>query len=139
RMAQADALHPFSLSTGPLLRVSLLRLAEQQHVLLLNMHHVVSDGWSMGLLVSEIGALYQAFSAGLPSPLPELPVQYADFAVWQRSWLKDEVLEQQVDWWKQQLSGAPHALELPTDFPRPPVQSFRGGLVSFRLSPQLGR
>ncbi|WP_164021357.1 non-ribosomal peptide synthetase, partial [Pyxidicoccus trucidator] len=138
-LAQQDAVRAFDLTRGPLLRASLLRLAEQQHVLLLNMHHVVSDGWSMGVLVSEIGALYQAFSAGRPSSLPELPVQYADFAVWQRSWLHGDTLDRQVSWWKQQLSGAPHALELPTDFPRPPVQSFRGGLVSFRLSPQLGR
>ncbi|WP_164021876.1 non-ribosomal peptide synthetase, partial [Pyxidicoccus trucidator] len=137
RLAGADALRPFSLATGPLLRASLLRLSEQQHVLLLNMHHVVSDGWSMGVLVGEIGALYQAFSSGQPSPLRELPVQYADFSVWQRSWLQGDALQRQIDYWKQQLSGAPAHLELPTDFPRPPVLSPRSELVPVRLPREL--
>ncbi|RKG94218.1 amino acid adenylation domain-containing protein, partial [Corallococcus sp. CA053C] len=133
RLAQEEAARPFNLAQGPLLRARLLRLSERQHVLLLNLHHVVSDGWSTGVLVREVSALYEAFRQGRPSPLPELPIQYADYAVWQRSWLQGEVLERQVSWWKQQLTGAPHALELPTDFPRPPVQSTRGGAVHFRL------
>ncbi|RKH30864.1 non-ribosomal peptide synthetase, partial [Corallococcus sicarius] len=133
RLAQEEAGTPFNLARGPLLRARLLRLSERQHVLLLNLHHVVSDGWSTGVLVREVSALYEAFRQGRPSPLPELPVQYADYAVWQRSWLQGDVLARQVSWWKQQLTGAPHALELPTDFPRPPVQSTRGGAVHFRL------
>ncbi|RKH23519.1 non-ribosomal peptide synthase/polyketide synthase, partial [Corallococcus sp. CA031C] len=133
RLAQEEAGTPFDLARGPLMRARLLRLSAHQHVLLLNLHHVVSDGWSGGVLVREVSALYEAFRQGRPSPLPELPVQYADYTVWQRSWLQGEVLERQVAWWKQQLTGAPHALELPTDFPRPPVQSARGGAVHFRL------
>ncbi|MBE4753750.1 amino acid adenylation domain-containing protein, partial [Corallococcus sp. ZKHCc1 1396] len=133
RLAREEAATPFELARGPLLRAHLLRLSEHEHVLLLNLHHVVSDGWSSGVLVREVSALYEAFRQGRPSPLPELPIQYADYAVWQRSWLQGEVLERQVAWWKQQLTGAPHALELPTDFPRPPVQSERGGAVHFRL------
>ncbi|MCY1047041.1 amino acid adenylation domain-containing protein [Corallococcus sp. bb12-1] len=133
RLALEEAGTPFDLVRGPLLRASLLRLSERQHVLLLNLHHVISDGWSSGVLVREVSALYEAFRQGRPSPLPELPLQYADYAVWQRTWLQGEVLERQVSWWKQQLTGAPQALELPTDFPRPPVQSTRGGAVHFRL------
>ncbi|WP_164021762.1 non-ribosomal peptide synthetase, partial [Pyxidicoccus trucidator] len=137
RLAEADALSPFNLSTGPLLRASLLRLAEARHALLLNMHHVVSDGWSMGVLVRELAALYEAFLADRSSPLPELPVQYADYALWQRSWLRGEGLAREVGWWKQHLSGAPAHLELPTDFPRPPVLSPRGASVPVRLSREL--
>ncbi|RYZ46381.1 MAG: amino acid adenylation domain-containing protein, partial [Myxococcaceae bacterium] len=133
RLALEEAGTPFDLARGPLLRASLLRLSVQQHVLLLNLHHVISDGWSSEVLVREVVALYEAFRQGRPSPLPELPVQYADYAVWQRSWLQGDALERQVAWWKQQLLGAPHTLELPTDFPRPPVQSMRGGSVHFRL------
>ncbi|WP_163868729.1 amino acid adenylation domain-containing protein, partial [Myxococcus eversor] len=137
--AHQDAARPFDLSRGPLLRASLLRLAPQQHVLLLNLHHAVSDGWSMGLLVREVTSLYEAYSQGLPSPLPELPLQYADYAVWQRQWLKDEVLARQVTWWKHQLAGAPAVLDLPTDFPRPPLQSFHGRTVDFQLPQALSR
>ncbi|HZH16543.1 MAG TPA: amino acid adenylation domain-containing protein, partial [Archangium sp.] len=133
RLATEEAARPFELARGPLLRTTLLRLDEQQHVLLMTMHHIVSDGWSMGVLVREVAALYQAFVSGRPSPLPELPLQYADYALWQRSWLHGEALDSQLSWWKQHLAGAPHALELPTDFPRPPAQSFRGSLVELRL------
>ncbi|HTN83814.1 MAG TPA: condensation domain-containing protein, partial [Sorangium sp.] len=121
RRAEEEGQKPFDLARGPLLRTTLLRLGEQEHVLVLTMHHIVSDGWSMGVLVRELGALYEAFSRGLPSPLPELPIQYADYAVWQRAWLSGEVLEAQLAYWKKQLSGAPPALELPTDRPRPAV------------------
>ncbi|HZF14101.1 MAG TPA: amino acid adenylation domain-containing protein, partial [Thermoanaerobaculia bacterium] len=125
-LATALALRHFDLSSGPLLRLTLFRLSNREHVLLVVMHHIVSDGWSMGVLLQEIGALYGAYSRGAGSPLPELPVQYADFAVWQRSWLAGEVLEAQLAYWREQLAGAPTLLELPTDRPRPAVQSRRG-------------
>jgi len=134
-----EARRPFDLATGPLLRRRLLRLGEQEHVLLLTMHHIVSDGWSMGVLIREIGLLYEAFSAGKSSPLPELTVQYADFAVWQREWLQGEVLQEQLAYWKKQLDGSPAALELPTDRPRPPVMSFRGAALSYQYSAELSK
>ncbi|WP_240359950.1 non-ribosomal peptide synthetase [Pyxidicoccus trucidator] len=131
-LALREAQRPFSLSTGPLLRTQLLKLGDSEHVLLVCMHHVVSDGWSMGVLVREVAALYEAFTQGRPSPLPELPVQYADYALWQRQWLQGPVLQAQLDYWRQQLHGAP-TLELPTDKPRPPLQSQRGASVSFSI------
>ncbi|WP_286191325.1 non-ribosomal peptide synthetase [Comamonas sp. JC664] len=127
RIADAEALRPFNLETGPLLRATLVRKGEEEHELVVVMHHIVSDGWSMGILVKELVALYGAFSEGKASPLPELPVQYADYAVWQREWLQGEVLEEQLGYWRRVLEGAPAALELPTDKPRPAVQSYRGG------------
>ncbi|RMF36691.1 MAG: non-ribosomal peptide synthetase, partial [Chloroflexi bacterium] len=133
RLATEEAQRPFDLSRGPLLRVTLLRLGDEEHVALLTMHHIISDGWSMRVLVQELAALYDAFSHGRPSPLPDLPIQYADFALWQREWLQGEVLEEQLAYWKQQLSGSPPVLELPTDRPRPPVQSFRGAHRPFML------
>jgi acyl carrier protein len=108
RLAGQEARRPFDLSQGPLLRATLLRLDEKDHVLLLTMHHIVSDGWSMGVLFREVSVLYEAFTTGGPSPLPELPIQYADFAVWQRQWLQGEVLEKQLDYWRKQLEAAPH-------------------------------
>ncbi|MFY0528921.1 amino acid adenylation domain-containing protein [Archangium gephyra] len=137
RLALAEATRPFDLGRGPLVRCTLLRLEDSVHVVLLTLHHIVSDGWSMGLLIREVGALYGAFLAGQPSPLPELPVQYADHAVWQRRWLRGEVMETQLSWWKQQLEGAPAVLELPSDRPRPAVQTFQGALLSTQFSPQL--
>ncbi|WNG56874.1 amino acid adenylation domain-containing protein [Archangium gephyra] len=133
RQASRVALRPFDLEHGPLIHASLFRLEERLHILVLSMHHIVSDGWSMGILVREVAALYQAFSSGLPSPLPELPLQYADYAVWQRQWLQGAALEQQLSYWRQQLSGAPAALELPTDKPRPSVQSHRGAHLEVHL------
>ncbi|MFY0568156.1 non-ribosomal peptide synthase/polyketide synthase [Archangium lansingense] len=132
-LAQQEAQRPFDLANGPLLRASLLRLASDEHVLMLVMHHIVSDGWSMGVLVREMASLYLAFASGQQPNLPPLPIQYADYAVWQRSWLQGEVLDSQLGYWKQQLSGASSALELPTDKPRPPVQMFRGGNVPVTL------
>ncbi|MFQ5794228.1 MAG: condensation domain-containing protein [Candidatus Bipolaricaulia bacterium] len=126
RLATEEARRPFDLVRGPLLRVTLLRLGEEEYVGLLIMHHIVSDGWSTGVLGRELAALYSAFSTGSPSPLPELPIQYADFARWQRKWLHGEVLETQLAYWKQQLEGAPTALELPTDRPRPAIQTDQG-------------
>ena len=125
----------FDLAHDRLLRVALLRLAADRHVLVLAMHHIVSDGWSIGVLVREVEALYAAFAQGRPSPLPELPVQYADYAVWQRRWLADGALERQLAYWTRQLAGAPAALELPTDRPRPAVPSFRGAVHHFTIDP----
>ncbi len=118
-LAQEESDRPFDLARGPLLRAVFLRLAPAEHALLLTMHHIVSDGWSMGVLVREISALYGAARAGSPSPLPELPIQYADFAVWQRGWLRGEVLERQLAYWREKLAGVPATLDLPTDRPLP--------------------
>ena len=134
RLAQVEAAQPFDLGTGPLLRATLLRLSADEHVALLTMHHIVSDGWSTGILIRELAALYQAFMQGQASPLPELPIQYADYAVWQREWSSGEVLERQLGYWREQLAGAPAQLELPTDHARPAVQSFAGSVESFRVS-----
>ncbi len=138
-LAAEEAGRPFDLARDPMLRSVLLRLAAGDHVVALTMHHVASDGWSMGILIREVAALYAAFAQGEPSPLAELPVQYADFAVWQRSWLHGEVLEQEIDWWRRQLAGLPPLLELPTDRPRPAVQSFRGATRPVRLPAELTR
>jgi amino acid adenylation domain-containing protein len=134
RLAGEEARRPFDLSTGPLLRVTLLRLGEEDHVVLFMMHHIVCDGWSMSVLMREVTALYGAYSEGRESPLEELQVQYADFAVWQREWLQGEVLEKQLGYWRGQLGGELPVLELPTDRPRPPVQSYRGATQSIMLS-----
>jgi amino acid adenylation domain-containing protein len=125
RLSGEEAAHRFDLARGPLFRTSLLRLGSREHVLLLTVHHIVSDGWSMTVLIREIAALYTAFNAGGPTPLPQLPVQYVDFAVWQREWLRGEALESQVAYWRERLAGV-QALDLPTDRPRPRVQTSRG-------------
>jgi amino acid adenylation domain-containing protein len=137
KLARQDAQTPFDLAKGPLLRVKVLQFAEQDHVLLLNMHHIVSDGWSMEVLIRELFVLNQAFSAGQPSPLPELPIQYADFSAWQHTWLSGDILGQQLDYWKRQLRGAPPTLELPIDRPRPAVLGARGAEQSVCLEPAL--
>jgi amino acid adenylation domain-containing protein/FkbM family methyltransferase len=123
----------FDLAQGPLLRASLLRLADQEHVLLLNMHHIVSDGWSMGLFVRELAQLYPALRAAWPAPLPQLPLQYADYACWQRERLRGPFLDELLAYWKQALAGAPTRLELAADRPRPAAQSFRGALHSVHV------
>ncbi|HEX2079501.1 MAG TPA: condensation domain-containing protein, partial [Longimicrobium sp.] len=133
RRAREDAARPFDLAEGPLVRAALLRVADEEHVLLLCIHHIVSDGWSSGVLLRELGALYAAYRDGGDSPLAELPVQYADFAVWQREQLQGEVLDRQIGYWKDRLLDAPALLELPTDRPRPPVQSHRGARETFGL------
>ncbi|RKH14324.1 amino acid adenylation domain-containing protein, partial [Corallococcus sp. CA053C] len=135
--AQDEAKRPFDLSKGPLLRVTLLKLAEQEHLLLLTMHHIVSDGWSMGVLVRELVALYEAFRQGLPSPLPELTLQYADYAAWQRQWLEQGALAQQLAWWRKQLDGAPQTVDLPTDRPRPTVQTHHGEQLQVLVPPSV--
>ena len=136
-LASAQARQPFDLSRGPLLRVNLIKLAPQQFVVVLVMHHIISDGWSMNILVNEITTLYEAFSADRPSPLEELTIQYADYAVWQREWLKGEVLDEQMQYWREQLSGSEFVLQMPTDKPRPAVQSFRGAMIRFEVGREI--
>ena len=126
---------PFDLSKDLPLRVLLVKLGEQQHTLLLTLHHIIADRWSVGLLMQEVAALYKAFAQGSPSSLPELSIQYADFALWQRE--QREAAEKQLPYWQQKLHNAPPLLELPTDRPRPPIQSYRGDVLAFELSPTL--
>ncbi|HYG64433.1 MAG TPA: amino acid adenylation domain-containing protein, partial [Thermoanaerobaculia bacterium] len=133
RLAGNEALRPFDLARGPLLRAALARLGDEEHLFLLTLHHAVSDEWSMAVLVREVGAIYPALAAGLPSPLPELPIQVADHAVWQREWLRGEVLEERLAWWRERLSGAPPMIELPLDRPRAAARSFRGGRVPLEV------
>jgi amino acid adenylation domain-containing protein len=137
RLVGEESGAPFDLERGPLIRGRLIRMAADDHVLLITMHHVVSDGWSMGVFTRELSALYGAFRRGEGDPLPELPVQYADYAAWQRRWVGGEVLEQQAAYWHGTLAGAPERLELPTDRPRPARQSFAGGTVSLELDEEL--
>ncbi len=137
RLAHAESQQPFDLAEGPLFRVKLIRLAEDEHVTLFTLHHIIADGWSMGVLLREMALLYNAFRHERPSPLPPLPIQYVDFAAWQREWLKGEVLERQLAYWKQQLAGSPPLLELPTDRPRPAVYSFRGAQLHLLLPKEL--
>jgi amino acid adenylation domain-containing protein len=133
RRAGEEAGRVFDLSAGPLFRAALLRVGAEDHVLLLSMHHAVSDGWSMGVLYRELAALYEAYREGGESPLPELAVQYADYAAWQREQLRGEALDRQLTYWKERLAGAPELLELPTDRPRPAVQTYRGATVPVDL------
>ena len=137
RLIAEEAKQPFDLTRGPLLRVTLLRVDEEEHLFLLTMSHIVSDGWSMGVFGRELAMLYGAFSTGKPSPLPELSIQYADFAHWQRHWLQDEVLDTQITYWKQQLDADLPPLDLPTAHPRPAIQTFRGTRQSLLLSRDL--
>lgn len=132
----AEIEHPFNLSSGPLLRVKLLVLSNTEHILLLNMHHIICDDWSIGVLIRELGMLYTAFAQNQPSPLLELPLQYADFAHWQREWLQGEVLQTQLTYWQQQLNGI-SMLHLPTDKPRPAIQSYEGATQFFELPKKL--
>jgi amino acid adenylation domain-containing protein len=134
RLIAEEAAQPFDLEHGPLMRTALLHLDETDHVLLLSIHHIISDGWSMGVLVREAAALYEAEIEGRELALPELPIQYADFAAWQREWLQGDVLGEQLNYWLTQLEGAPPALELPTDRPRPAIVSYRGGRAEFLVS-----
>ncbi len=133
RLMREEAARPFELTACSLIRGRLLRLSVQQHILQLTMHHIVSDGWSMGVLVRELAALYAAFAAGRPSPLPELPLQYGDYAAWQRQRLSGEAREGQLAYWKRRLEGCPEFLDLPTDHPRPATRSHRGSSLAFSL------
>ena len=137
RLSVEEAGHVFSLESGPLLRARLIKQREDEHVVLFTMHHIVSDGWSMGVLVKEVGALYSSYVAGEESALEELSIQYADYAAWQRDWLQGQVLEAELSYWREQLAGAPAVLELPTDYPRPAVPTMRGALDTFKLAPVL--
>ena len=137
RIASGQAQGPFDLSVGPLIRVRLLRLSNEEHLLLLTLHHIVCDGWSIAVLMQELVTLYQSYSNGEAAALEELPIQYADYAAWQRLWLQGAVLEQQLDYWKQQLAGTPAVMNLPTDRPRPPRQTFKGGRVRQSMSQEL--
>ena len=134
-----ESLRPFDLASGPLLRGTLVRLADRENALLLTLHHVISDGWSMGVLVREVTALYAAAVAGRPlgEALPPLPVQYADFSVWQSRRLSGETLRREIEHWREKLAGVPPFLELPTDRPRPPVQTFGGRSLPLWLEPEL--
>ncbi|MGH8059783.1 MAG: condensation domain-containing protein, partial [Candidatus Entotheonellia bacterium] len=129
RLATVEVRRPFALSRGPLLRGLLLRTGEEEHVLVLTIHHIVSDAWSTGVFFRELATCYTAFCDGELPLLPELPIQYGDFAAWRRQWLQGQVLQQQLAYWKDHLAGAPARLEPPTDWPRPAVQSHRGGRV----------
>ena len=128
---------PFNLKTGPLFKAKLLQLKDDQFILLLNMHHISSDGWSIGIFIRELCHAYLTFFQGQKPTLEPLPIQYSDFATWQRNWLQGEVLETQINYWKKQLKDAPPRLELPTDYPRPPIQSYKGSHYSHTLTPEL--
>ncbi|WP_459167324.1 condensation domain-containing protein, partial [Pectobacterium brasiliense] len=132
-LAEQEARAPFDLTQGPLIRGQLLQLDDDTHVLLLTQHHIISDGWSIGILARELAALYQAAREGHDAQLPPLPVQYADYAVWQRQWLQGETLDNLRDYWRRQLESAPALLTLPTDRPRPSVQRYAGDQVPFHL------
>jgi amino acid adenylation domain-containing protein len=130
---------PFDLANESLLRATLLELSDTEHFLLICMHHVVSDGWSMGVFIQELTTLYNAYTKGLESLLKELPIQYADFALWQREYLQGEILQNQLNYWQKQLSAAPALLHLPSDRPRPPEQRFEGDRIRCLLSPELSQ
>ncbi len=144
RLALLEAQKPFDLTRDLMLRATLLRLSQEEHVLLITMHHIASDAWSIGILYQEVATFYRAFLEGKTQAqaaalLPELPIQYADYSAWQRQWLEGPVLQEQLAYWKNQLAGAPDLLELPTDKPRPAVQTFRGGMCSITLQPEMAR
>ncbi|HEX2091424.1 MAG TPA: condensation domain-containing protein, partial [Longimicrobiaceae bacterium] len=135
RLVDQEGVRPFDLRGGPLFRCTLVGVGAGEWGLLFAMHHIVSDGWSVGVLVREVSELYGALSEGRPSPLPELPVQYGDFAVWQRNFLSGETLQREVEWWRERLAGAPPTLELPTDRPRGAAPGPRGATASLRVAP----
>nr|AAF17280.1 NosC [Nostoc sp. GSV224] len=137
QLATTEANRPFDLASSPLIRASVVKLTEVEHALVLTIHHIVVDGWSIGVLMRELATIYSAFCNNLSPQLPELPIQYADFAIWQRQWLQTEVLQTQLDYWKQLLKNAPTLLELPTDRPRPPIQTFRGEIQYGEFSVEL--
>ena len=137
RLIAVEAQRPFDLSDGPLLRATLLRLHDDEHLLLFTMHHIISDGWSAGILAREATTLYAAFTGQESTPLAAIPLQYADYAVWQREWLRGETLDAQFDYWGRQLEGLSPMLELPLDHPRPKVRSLRGDFVSIEFDEEL--
>src|SRR5262249_18443689 len=131
RLIAAAAARPFDLGREPAFRGLLVKLGEHDHILLLNVHHIASDGWSMAILFRELGLLYRRYTGAPVTPLAELPIQYADYAVWQKNWLQGKRLEELLAYWKDHLAGAPTVLELPLDRPRPAVQGSRGEKASF--------
>lgn len=137
RLMAEEAERAFDLAQGPLLRTTLLRIDDNEHLFLLNMHHIISDAWSLDVFNRELHALYEAYQNGGSSPLPELPLQYADFAIWQREWLSGEALAGQLAYWKERLNGAPRILELPLDHPRPPVQAYQGARQAITIGSPL--
>jgi amino acid adenylation domain-containing protein len=137
RLAREEAQHPFDLEQGPLIRATLLRLDSEYHWFLLTMHHIVSDGWSLGVFMGELSILYESFCSRAIPMLPELPVQYADYAIWQQNWLQGEELQAELEYWRQQLDGAPPIVELPTDRPRPKIRGNRGATVPFSIPKRL--
>lgn len=137
RLAVAEAQLPFDLSRAPLLRTRLLRLDQDDYVWLLTMHHIISDGWSLNVLIEEVSSLYRAMTAGQSAELPPLPIQYADYAVWQRNWLRGDLLDRQLQYWTERLRGTPSWLELPTDHPRPPILTSHGAQLVYDLPPEL--
>ena len=130
---------PFDLANDSLIRATLLQLSDTEHFLLICLHHIVSDGWSMGVFIEELTTLYHAYTKGLEPLLPELPIQYADFAIWQREYLQGEIRQNQLNYWQKQLAAAPALLDLPTDYPRPLQQSFQGDRIKCILSPELSQ
>ncbi|MEP7338239.1 MAG: amino acid adenylation domain-containing protein [Acidobacteriota bacterium] len=137
RITEEEAVRCFDLEAGPLLRIVLLRLSKSEHIVLLTMHHIISDGWSMGVMMNEVSATYNAYLHGEAHSLPELPIQYADYAIWQRDFLQGETIDRQLAYWKKQLAGAPPLIELPTDHPRAAVRSARGGTYTMALKPEI--
>lgn len=135
-LTQNQAIQPFDLARDPLIRANLVILSETEHILLVCMHHIVSDGWSMGVFLQELTDLYNAYIQNQPSSLKPLPIQYGDYTLWQKQWLQGDILQRQLDYWQKQLADAPALLSLPTDRPRPAVQSFAGRPSS--LYPFLG-
>jgi hypothetical protein len=137
RLANEESQLPFDLSRGPLFRAQLVRIAEEEHLLLVTMHHIIADGWSLGVMARELETLYETYKAGEISPLPELAIQYADFAVWQREWLEGAVLDKQLEYWRERLAGVLPELELPADRPRPARQSYRGAAIHLDFDPEV--
>ncbi|MGZ4031469.1 MAG: condensation domain-containing protein, partial [Tumebacillaceae bacterium] len=137
RLLTKEVTTPFDLTVAPLMRLTLLKLGENESVLSLSIHHIVSDGWSSGVFINEMAALYEAYTAGKPSPLPELAIQFADFAHWHRNWFVGDVAEEMTAYWKQQLSGELPVLNLPSDRPRPLGTSFGGAMYKFSISEEI--
>jgi acyl carrier protein len=137
RLAVEDCRKPFDIEQAPLFRASLVRIATDDHLLILTFDHIIVDGWSHGVFLTELSTLYEAFSRGRPSPLPDLPIQYSDFALWQQHWTKGDAIDEHLQYWKRQLQGAPPLLQLPTDHPRPQSQTFQGARLTFTLEKPL--